>query len=161
MLALLLAVGVANRASALLRPPDLEPFGSVRVPPEEADALPRADRATSSGWSRPGEPIYVAPRRSDLVTFSNPLLYYLAGRPNVLRRDVLLQAKPEEQAAIVAALRARAAEGDHPLARARVRQARAEPARAAERLARPRRLPRTRPTAEDARFGDYAVLVPR
>ena len=49
-----------------------------------------------------GEPIYVAPRRSDLVTFANPLLYYLVGRPNVLHRDFLLQAKPEEQAAIVA-----------------------------------------------------------
>jgi len=40
MLALLLAVGVANRAAALLRPPDLVPFANVRVPPGEADALP-------------------------------------------------------------------------------------------------------------------------
>src|SRR4029079_10404106 len=50
-------------------------------------------------------PIYVAPRRSDLVTFSDPLLHYLVDRPNVLHRDVLLQAKPGEQAKIVAALR--------------------------------------------------------
>ena len=98
VLALLLAVGVANRASALLRPPDLEPFESVRVPP-------RGGRGAAAAWSPssqrlvpPGEPIYVAPLRSDLVTFSNPLLHYLADRPNVLHRDVLLQAKPEEQA---------------------------------------------------------------
>ena len=39
------------------------------------------------------------------MTFSNPLVYYLAQRPNVLRRDVLLQAKPDEQRNIVAALR--------------------------------------------------------
>ena len=38
------------------------------------------------------------------MTFSNPLLHYLIDRPNVLRRDVLLQAKPEEQRRIVAAL---------------------------------------------------------
>ena len=52
----------------------------------------------------PGEPVYVAPRRSDLVTLTNPLVHFLVDRPNVLRRDVLLQARPEEQARIVAAL---------------------------------------------------------
>jgi hypothetical protein len=52
----------------------------------------------------PGEPIYVAPRRSDLVTLSDPLLHFLVRRPNVLRDDVLLQAEPDEQARIVAAL---------------------------------------------------------
>jgi len=36
----------------------------------------------------PGEPIYVAPRRSDLVTAGNPLLYVLAGRPNPTRYDI-------------------------------------------------------------------------
>ena len=54
----------------------------------------------------PGDPIYVTPLRSDLVTFSNPLLYRLVHRPNVLRRDVLLQAKPEEQQNIVRRRRA-------------------------------------------------------
>ena len=95
----------------------------------------------------PGEPIYVAPRRSDLVTFSNPLLHYLTDRPNVLRRDVLLQAKPQEQARIVAAL-----ERARPKAIIRwtapgVRQARAEPPRAPERLPRARRVPRRAPTS--------------
>jgi hypothetical protein len=103
VLALLIAVGAANRASALLRPPDLKPFGHVRIPPQEADALPKVIAAIHA-LVPPGEPIYVAPRRSDLVTFSNPLLYYLAGRPNVLHRDFLLQAKPAEQEKIVNAL---------------------------------------------------------
>jgi hypothetical protein len=38
------------------------------------------------------------------VTFSDPLLHFLTRRPNVLRRDVLLQARPSEQRRIVAAL---------------------------------------------------------
>ena len=36
----------------------------------------------------PGEPIYVAPARSDLVTSGNPLLYVLADRPNPTRYDI-------------------------------------------------------------------------
>jgi len=159
MLALLLAVGVANRAAALLRPPDLVPFANVRVPPGEADALPELT-ASVHRLVAPGEPIYVAPRRSDLVTFSNPLVYYLAQRPNVLRRDVLLQAKPDEQRNIVAALR------------------RTKPKVVVRWLApesaEPEPNRRGRPSGstvlddyldtayrEDARFGDYAVLVPR
>lgn len=103
LLAILIAAGVGNRASALLKPPDLVPFESVRVPPQEAEALTRTI-ALVQRLVPPGEPIYVAPRRSDLVSFSNPLLHRLTDRPNVLRRDVLLQAKPEEQQAIVAKL---------------------------------------------------------
>ena len=103
VLALLLVVGTANRASALLRPTDLEPYENVRIPPAEAAALPHVAKLVQQ-LVPPGEPIYVAPRRSDLVTFSNPLLHYLVDRPNVLHRDVLLQAKPEEQRRIVAAL---------------------------------------------------------
>ncbi len=38
------------------------------------------------------------------MTFSAPLLYYLTNRPNVLHRDFLLQAEPDEQRKIVAAL---------------------------------------------------------
>ena len=98
MLALLLAVGVANRGSALLRPPTLAPLhiagaGGTRVPPAEAATLPRVVRLVQR-LVPPGAPIYVAPRRSDLVTFSNPLLHFLTRRRNVLRRDVLLQARP-------------------------------------------------------------------
>jgi hypothetical protein len=103
VLALLIVVGAANRASALLRPPELVGYKSVRVPPREAAAL-RQVEALVTRLVAPGEPIYVAPARSDLVTFSNPLVYYLVGRPNVLARDFLLQAKPQEQRRIIAKL---------------------------------------------------------
>jgi hypothetical protein len=159
VLVLLLAVGTANRASALFRPPDLKPFGSVRVPPREAAALPRLV-ARVQQLVPPGEPIYVAPRRSDLVTFSNPLIHYLTGRPNVLHRDVLLQAKPREQSQIVEALR-----------RARLK---AIVRWTAPESAKPEPNRRGRPSGSralddylateyrrDARFGDYDVLVPR
>ncbi|MGH2948232.1 MAG: hypothetical protein ACRDPC_18590, partial [Solirubrobacteraceae bacterium] len=107
-LALVLAGGVANRVSALLLPPELEPVRlpgvpGIRVPPAEARALPPMV-ALVRRLVPPGEPVYVAPRRSDLVTLTNPLIHFLVRRPNVLRRDVLLQARPEEQARIVAAL---------------------------------------------------------
>jgi hypothetical protein len=104
VLVLLILVGAANRASALFHPPELAPLAGVRVPPADARDIPRV-KALVQRLVPEGEPIYVAPRRSDLVTFSNPLLHYLLERPNVLRRDVLLQAKPEEQQRIVAALR--------------------------------------------------------
>ncbi|MCP9487653.1 MAG: hypothetical protein MSC30_17545, partial [Gaiellaceae bacterium MAG52_C11] len=85
--------GAANRLSALLLPPELEPVHlagvpGIRVPPAEARALPalaaRVQRLVPSG-----EAIYVAPRRSDLVTLSDPLIHFLVRRPNVLFRDVL------------------------------------------------------------------------
>lgn len=106
MLAVLIAVGVGNRAAALVRPPDLASYRGIQVPPDEAEELPNVV-ALVQRLVPPGEPIYVAPRRSDLVTFTNPLLHYLTDRPNVLDRDVLLQAKPEEQRAIVDALERR------------------------------------------------------
>jgi hypothetical protein len=159
VLVLLLAVGTANRAGALLRPPDLKPFGSVRVPPAEADALPQVI-ALVHQLVPPGEPIYVAPRRSDLVTFTNPLLHYLTGRPNVLRRDVLLQAKPSEQERIVAAL-------ERAKPKAIIRWT-------APGSAKPEPNRRGRPSGSRAlddyldrsyelraRYGDYDVLVPR
>jgi hypothetical protein len=74
------------------------------VPPDEAQALPQLVHAVQR-LTPPGEPIYVAPRRSDLVTLSDPLVHFLIRRPNVLRDDVLLQAEPHEQARIVAILR--------------------------------------------------------
>ena len=108
-LGLIVLAGAANRLSALLLPPDLEPVHlagvpGIRVPPAEAAALPRLVERVQR-LVPPGEPIYVAPRRSDLVTISDPLIHFLVHRPNVLDRDVGVQALPEEQAAIVAALR--------------------------------------------------------
>jgi hypothetical protein len=56
----------------------------------------------------PGDPIYVAPRRSDLVTYSNSILYVLADRDNAARRDFGLLARAAAQRRIVARLRAAA-----------------------------------------------------
>jgi hypothetical protein len=111
LLGLVILVGAANRGSALLRPPDLEPVRlpgvpGIRVPPDEARALP-ALAATVDRLVPRGEAIYVAPRRSDLVTSTAPLVHFLVDRPNVLRRDVLLQARPDEQERIVAVLERR------------------------------------------------------
>jgi O-antigen/teichoic acid export membrane protein len=163
VLALLLAVGAANRASALLRPPELKPLhvagaGGVRVTPADAAALPKTVRLVDR-LVPPGQPIYVAPRRSDLVTFSDPLLHFLAHRPNVLRRDVLLQARPQEQRTIVAVLKR-----TRPKAIVRwtdPASARPEP----NRRGRPsgsRALDAYLATAyrRVARYGDYDVLVP-
>jgi hypothetical protein len=38
--------------------------------------------------TRPGEPIYVATKRADLVTAGAPILYVLADRPNATRYDI-------------------------------------------------------------------------
>jgi hypothetical protein len=161
VLALILVTGAGNRASALVRAPDLETLhvngsGNVQVSAQDAENLPRlasrVQRLTQG-------PIYVAPRRSDLVTFSNPLLHYLVGRPNVLHRDVLLQAKPAEQEKIVAALR-RA----RPLVIRWTDPASSQPE--PNRRGRPsgsRALDDYLESAyrEDSRYGDYVVLVPR
>jgi hypothetical protein len=163
VLGLILLAGAANRLSALLLPPELEPVhlagaDGIRVPPPEAAALPRLV-ARVQALVPPGEPIYVAPRRSDLVTLSDPLIHFLARRPNVLHRDVLLQARPEEQERIVAALRR---------ARPRAIVRWTDPA-----SARPEPNRRGRPSGSraldeylaaayrlDERFGAYDVLVP-
>jgi hypothetical protein len=163
-LALILLAGAANRLSALLLPPELEPVRfagvpGIRVPPEEARALPALVAAVQRRVPE-GEPVYVAPRRSDLVTLTDPLLHFLVDRPNVLRRDALLQARPEEQERIVAAL-----ERERP--RAVIRwldpiSSRPEP----NERGRPsgsRALDDYLATAYEsyARYGAYEILVPR
>jgi hypothetical protein len=161
--ALLLAVGAANRVSALLLPPDLEPVHldgvpGIRVPSHEADALPPL-AALVQRLVPPGEPIYVAPRRSDLVTLSAPLVHFLVDRPNLLADDVLLQARPAEQARIVAALereRPVVVRWTDPISSRREPNERGRPSgsRALDaHLASAYRL--------RARFGYYDVLVPR
>jgi hypothetical protein len=163
-LAFIAVAGAANRLSALLLPPTLEPVHlagvpGIRVPPAEAEALPamvtRVQRLVP-----PGEPIYVAPRRSDLVTLTDPLIHFLTHRPNVLARDVSVQALPREQARIVAALR-------RARPKAVVRwtdpaSARPEPNRRG-RPAGSRELDEYLATAYrlDERHGAYDVLVPR
>lgn len=108
--ALMLAHGVANRASALLRPPamsavQLDAADGVEAPPLEARALERVV-ALVHARVPPGKPIYVAARRSDLVSYSNAILYVLADRDNASGRDFGLLAGASAQRAIVARLQA-------------------------------------------------------
>jgi hypothetical protein len=66
---------------------DLPAADGVRARAPRALALERA-----AGFIRervpPGDPIYVATKRSDLITSGNPLLYVLADRPNATRYDI-------------------------------------------------------------------------
>lgn len=59
----------------------------VRVREETRAPLERAVRFVRRR-TRPGEPIYVATRRADLVTAGAPLFYVLAERPNPTRYDI-------------------------------------------------------------------------
>jgi hypothetical protein len=52
----------------------------------------------------PGEPIYVAPRRSELVRFNAPLVYVLTERDNPTGRDFGLETGARAQDEIVATL---------------------------------------------------------
>ena len=108
--ALMLAHGVANRLSALFDPPAMS---ACTWTPRTAPRPRRPRRALSSEWwptcsarVPPGEPIYVAPRRSDLVAYSNSIVYVLAERDNAARRDFGLLTGAAEQQAIVDQLRA-------------------------------------------------------
>src|SRR5688572_28617111 len=65
----------------------LPPADPVRVRADRRDALERAVREVQARVP-PGKPIYVATRRSDLVTSGDPLFYVLAERPNPTRYDV-------------------------------------------------------------------------
>jgi hypothetical protein len=111
VLALIALAGAANLASSVLRPPagervHLPGVPGILVAPAEARALPALVRDVQRRVP-PGEPIYVAPRRSDLVTLTNPLVHFLVRRPNVLRDDAQVLNDPEVQAGVVAALRRR------------------------------------------------------
>jgi hypothetical protein len=108
LLALLTLYGVSNRLSALFLPPRLAPLelpvaDGVRAPPGEARALARVVGEVRR-LVPAGQPIYVAPRRSDLVRFNDPLLYVLTQRENPLNEDFGLQASAAAQRRIVAAL---------------------------------------------------------
>jgi hypothetical protein len=108
-LVLLLAYGAANRLSALFLPPDLAAVhvpaaDGVRAPPREARAL-AAMVAEVRRRVPPGRPIYVVPRRSDLVAFEDPLAYVLTDRDNPTDEDVGLRARAPDQARVVRALR--------------------------------------------------------
>ena len=105
LLALLLAHGAGNRLSALLRPPAeatirIAAADGVMAPPREARAIERMVALVDSHVAR-GRPIYVLPRRSDLVTLADPLIYVMAERPNPSDADFALQTSAAGQAQIV------------------------------------------------------------
>jgi hypothetical protein len=66
---------------------DLPGAAGIRVPPATARDVAATVRAVQARTA-PGEPIYVATRRADLVTAGDPLLYVLARRPNPTRYDI-------------------------------------------------------------------------
>jgi hypothetical protein len=108
--ALMLAHGVANRLSAAFRPPAMsvvhvDAADGTEASPREARAL---ERVVADVQARvpPGDPIYVAPRRSDLVAYSNSIVYVLAQRDNAAKRDFGLLASAGEQRRLVGELRA-------------------------------------------------------
>ena len=68
-------------------PLELAIADGARVPARTARDLEAAVRAIQRRVP-PGDPIYVVPARSDLVTAGNPLLYVLADRPNPTRYDI-------------------------------------------------------------------------
>jgi MFS family permease len=162
-LAFVALAGLANRVSALVLPPDLRAVHlhgvpGIRVPPGEATALPRVVAAVDR-LVPPGRPVFVAPRRSDRVAFTDPLLYVLVDRPSILRDDASLEAQPAEQARIVGVLRR-----TRPVVIRWLDPLSSKPEpNARGRSSGSRALDRYLAGAyrEHARFGDYAILVPR
>ena len=105
---LLLVHGTANRVVAAFQHPDLAALrvpvaDGVKVPPREARAIERVARIVDARVPRGF--VYVAPRRSDLASFDDPLLYVLTQRENPTRRDFGLLSRLGEQREAVAALR--------------------------------------------------------
>ena len=109
VLVLLAGTGLANRLSALVRPPalatiDLPGAHGAKAPPGEARALRRTVRAVQARVP-PDKPIYTVTRRSDLVRFNQPVLYVLAQRDNATAVDFGLQTSARAQRRLVAELR--------------------------------------------------------
>jgi hypothetical protein len=108
LLAVLLVHGAANRISALVGPPAEVPLqvavaDGVMAGPREAAAVDRMV-AIVDRYVPPDGPIYVLPRRSDLVDLNDPLIYVLTGRPNPTAADFGLQTGARAQAQIIRAL---------------------------------------------------------
>lgn len=108
VLVLLLAHGVWNRASALVRPPDLDTVhvavaDGVEAPPADARGIEAMVREVQRRVP-PGHPIYSLTRRSDLVRLNNPLVYVLTERDNPTAQDFGLQTGAHAQQQIVATL---------------------------------------------------------
>lgn len=111
MLALIALNGLDRQAGQILHPPALAevpgPAGDgVQTDRTDARSL-RALRQTIDRLTRPGEPIFVADPRHDIVHAGDPLLYVILGHPNPTRYDVMqpgLVTTARVQNEIVAAL---------------------------------------------------------
>jgi len=143
VLVFLAAAGTSNRLSALLPPPRLERVNlpiadGVTAPAREAEALERLVPYVRARVPA-GTPIFVAPRRSDLVRYENLLLYVLVDRPTLFDAGATLAAGPAATHGRGDA--ADAASGRRALDQPPVERTRAQPAGPADALAEPRRLP--------------------
>ncbi|MEO9200621.1 MAG: hypothetical protein ABI206_17885, partial [Antricoccus sp.] len=92
-LALIAVHGLERRAGQALHPPALAavpgPAGDgVQTSPADARALRGLQRELGR-ITQPGEPIFVANPRFDLVHAGDPLLYVITGQPNPTRYDVM------------------------------------------------------------------------
>jgi hypothetical protein len=108
LLTILLIHGAANRLSALRSPPAEVPLNvpvadGVLVAPREAKAIDQMVKLVDR-YVLPDAPIYVLPRRSDLVTYGDPLIYVLTERANPTSADFGLFTGAAAQASIVRSL---------------------------------------------------------
>ena len=92
-LALIALHGLDRKRIQLLDPPplaaiDVDVADGVQAPEREARALSAVARYVREN-APPGEPVFVANPRHDLVRVGNPLVYVLADRPNPTRYDVM------------------------------------------------------------------------
>jgi len=92
-LGLLIAHGLDRKAGQALHPPAHAKVPGragqgIQTSPEDAAGLAGLLKAVHE-LTTPGEPIFVANPRHDLIRVGNPLLYTLLGRPNPTRYDVM------------------------------------------------------------------------
>ena len=93
MLALPLAYGLDRKGVQLLHPPssptiDVDAADGVQAEPREARALAALVRYVDR-TTEPGEAVFVANPRHDLVRVGNPLVSVLIDRPNPTRYPIM------------------------------------------------------------------------
>ena len=93
VLGLIAIQGLDRKRVQLLDPPPLAAIhvdvaDGVKAPPAEARALAGLARYIDARVP-PGDPVFVANPRFDLVRVGNPLVYVIVGRPNPTRYDVM------------------------------------------------------------------------
>jgi hypothetical protein len=93
VLALIALQGLDRKRIQLLDPPpqaiiDIDVADGVKAPTAEARALTELSRYVRARVP-PGQPVFVANPRFDLVRVGNPLVYVLVDRPNPTRYDVM------------------------------------------------------------------------